>query len=119
MLLKMEDRMESLMLLGGQFLQARIRDEYRCDRIVANRRERAYWESLGECGSFAAYGLVSRLLAALVVFCVLFAALMATEPAESGAGRMACAFCAAQPGVKTQPSFTPFKLAIWSESIGR
>jgi hypothetical protein len=107
MLLTTEVHMESLMLLGGQFLQARIRDEYRRDRIVMAKRESAYWESLGalECGILAVYGVAARLLAAVVVLGILLTGLMAVAPAETGGHAFARS--------------TPFKLAIWSESIGR
>ncbi len=95
--------MESLMLLGGQFLQAGIREEYRRDRTAAANRERAYWESFGEpeCGVVSVRSVAARVLAATIVLGVFFAGLTATGWAQ------------------TQPSFTPFRLAIWSESIGR
>ena len=93
--------MDSLMLLGGQFLQARIRDEYRRDRQAAAWRERAWWDSHSE-RDFGIRAVVMRVCAAVVVLAVVFAGLASARSAENA-----------------QPSFTPFKLATWSDSIGR
>ena len=107
--------MESLMLLGGQFLQARIRDEHRRDPVATANRERAYWKTFGEpeCGAASVYRVAARLLAAFAVLGVLFAGLAAAAATESGTKPVACSACLASPSdQKPQPSFTPFRLAM-------
>jgi hypothetical protein len=86
----MEVQMESLMLLGGQFLQARVRDEYRRG-VVAAQRERIYWEGLSEhsCDVRAGRTFAARLLAAALVLGVLFIGLTAVTPADTGTASLA------------------------------
>ena len=91
----MEDRMDHLMLLGGQFLQARIRNELGQDRASAAARSREFWGRVGavERGVIDAYGLATRLVVGLVVLGVVFAALSVAAPSKSGAPPMACLGC--------------------------
>ena len=87
--------MDSLMLLGGQFLQARTRGEYEL-----NRKSDAFRDEVDaiECGVVDAYGLAARLAAALVVLGVLFTTLTAASPSERGTEQTACLECPAAPG---------------------
>ena len=88
--------MDHLMLLGGQFLQARIRNEFLEDRVSAATRSREFWEGADVVGrGVHAYSLAVRLMVGLVVLGVVFAALSVAAPSESGAPPMACLACSA------------------------
>ena len=89
--------MDHLMLLGGQFLRARIRNECRPDRNLAAARSREFWGDLEaiEHGVVDAYGLAARIVAGLVVLGVIFAALSLATPSGSQMPATACLECSA------------------------
>ena len=87
--------MGSLMILGGQFLQARGQNDRE-----PTRKPDAFWDEVGavENGVVDAYELAARLAAALVVLGVLFTGLNAASPSEHGIAQTACLECPAAPG---------------------
>ena len=89
--------MDHLMLLGGQFLQARIRDEYGQDRASAAAHSREFWDGVDsvERGVSNAYGPAARLVAGLVVLGAVFGALTVAAPSESEMPATACFECSA------------------------
>ena len=89
--------MDHLMLLGGQFLRARIRNECGPDRDLAAARSREFWGDLEaiEQGVLDAYGLAARIVVGLVVLGVVFAALSLATPSDNPVPATACLDCAA------------------------
>ena len=89
--------MDHLMLLGGQFLRARIRNEGRPERNLAAARSREFWGDLEaiEHGVVDAFGLAARIVAGLVVLGVVFAALSLAAPSENQIPVTACLECSA------------------------
>lgn len=89
--------MDQLMLLGGQFLRARIRNKFRPDRDLAAARSREFWGDLEaiEHGVLDAYGLAARIVAGLVVLGVVFAALSLAAPSDNEIPATACLECSA------------------------
>ena len=89
--------MDHLMLLGGQFLRARIRNECRPDRNLAAARSREFWGDLEaiEHGVVDAYGLAARIVVGLVVLGAIFAALSLATPSDNQIPATACLECSA------------------------
>jgi len=89
--------MDHLLLLGGQFLQARNEAEYRPARVSARDRSREFWNDVGavERGVSEAFGFAARLVAGLVVLGVVFGALGIAAPSESRISATACLECSA------------------------
>jgi hypothetical protein len=94
---RMEDRMDHLMLLGGQFVQARIRNEYEQNRASAAARSRKFWDDVDavERGVFDAYGFAARLVVGLVVLGVIFGALGVAAPSGNELPATTCLECSA------------------------
>jgi len=89
--------MDHLMLLGGQFLQARSRAEFGPRSTSATERSQRFWDDLDQigCGVFDAYGFAARLVAGLVLIGMVFGILtLAGLPADE-APSAACFECAA------------------------
>ena len=84
--------MDHLMLLGGQFLRARIRNECRPDRNLAAARSREFWGDLEaiEQSVVDAYGLATRIVIGLVAVGVLFGALGVAGQSENATPDTAC-----------------------------
>jgi hypothetical protein len=95
----MEDRMDHLMLLGGQFLQARGWNEYGEGCRSAAERGRKFWDNIDqvERGIFDAYGFAARLVAGTVLIGMVFGILSIAAPSASETRSTACFECAAAP----------------------
>ena len=89
--------MDHLMLLGGQFLQARMRSQCEPAHNLAAARSREFWDAADavERGVFDAYGLAARLVVGLVVLGVVFAALSVAAPSGNEIPPTACLDCSA------------------------
>lgn len=88
--------MDHLMLLGGQFLQARIPDGHERDSASAATRSREFWDGVDAVDRdvFDVYGFAARLVIGLVALGAVFATLSVAAP--SGAKPpMACLECPA------------------------
>ena len=89
--------MDHLMLLGGQFLRAQIRNECRPDRNLAAARSREFWGDLEaiEHGVVDAFGLATRIVVGLVVLGAIFAALSLAALQADELPATACLACSA------------------------
>jgi hypothetical protein len=95
----MEVAMDHLMLLGGQFLQARGSIEYGQGRRSAAARSRKFWDEIDqvERGIFDAYEFAARLVAATVLIGMVFGILSIAAPSASETRATACFECASAP----------------------
>ena len=88
--------MDHLMLLGGQFLQARSRAEFepRCTSVA--ERSQRFWDDLDQigCGVFDAYGFAAQLVAGLVLIGMVFGILSLAGSSAEEMPAAACFECA-------------------------
>jgi hypothetical protein len=89
----MEDRMDHLMLLGGEFLQARNQ----WDRNFADARSQKFWDDLDQigCGVFDAYGFAAQLAAGLFLIGMFFGILSLAALSADEIPPTACFDCTA------------------------